>query len=370
VNLAVIRWRMAASGGVERFLFDIARRLQQRDVAVTLITEPFTPAEPFAGRILDLPRSHGGRAARFRRFQTAVGEVLARESFSLVQSHERVLTADLYRAGDGVHAAWFARLQRSRPKWRAAGMRLDPMHRLYMATERRMAQETSMLFVANSSLVARELGEFLDLPEARIRLIENGVDLDRFAPADDAARAKARQDLGLPQTGPVAAYVGSGFERKGAFHLVRALADPELRDLSVVIAGRDKAEGTLRELVARLGLGGRVHIGGPIADVRPVLHAADMFVLPTLYDPMPNAALEALACGLPVVTTPDAGIAEAIKETGAGAVAARDAEPLAAALVDVLGRITDARAAARGLRPRYALTETVDKWLELYREWA
>lgn len=370
MNLAVIRWRMAASGGVERFIFDIARTLEGRDVAVTLITEPFTSAEPFAGRILDLARSRGGRAARFRRFQAAVGEVLARESFSLVQSHERVLTADLYRAGDGVHAAWFARLQRSRPKWRAAGMRLDPMHRLYMATERRMAQETSMLFVANSSLVARELGEYLGLEETRVRLIENGVDLDRFAPATDAARAKARQDLGLPESGPVAAYVGSGFERKGAFHLVRALADPGLRDLSVIIAGRDKAEGALRDLVARLGLAGRVHIAGPLADVRPALHAADLFVLPTLYDPMPNAALEALACGLPVVTTPDAGIADAIKEAGAGAVAARDAEPLAAALIEVLDRLEEARAAARTLRPRYALTDTVDKWLDLYREWA
>jgi UDP-glucose:(heptosyl)LPS alpha-1,3-glucosyltransferase len=359
---------MAASGGVERFIFDIARRLEERDVAVTLISEPFAPAEPFAGRVLELPRSHGGRAARFRRFQAAVGEALAGESFSLVQSHERVLTADLYRAGDGVHAAWFARLQRSRPKWRAAGMRLDPMHRLYMATERRMAQETPMLFVANSTLVARELGEYLDLAPSRIRLIENGVDLDRFAPADDAVRAQARRGLGLGEAGPVAVFVGSGFERKGAFHLVRALADPGLSDLRVIIAGRDKAEGALGDLVARLGLAGRVHLAGSVADVCPILHAADMFVLPTLYDPMPNAALEAVACGLPVVTTPDAGIAEVIEETGAGAVAAREAEPLAAALIDVLGRIEDARAAAFALRPRFALADTVDRWLDLYRE--
>jgi UDP-glucose:(heptosyl)LPS alpha-1,3-glucosyltransferase len=361
---------MAASGGVERFIFDIARTLQGRDVAVTLISEPFTAAEPFAGEILELPRSRGGRAARFRRFQAAVGAALAGRTFSLVQSHERVLTADLYRAGDGVHAAWFARLQKSRPKWRAAGMRLDPMHRLYMATERRMAQETEMLFVANSTLVARELRDYLGLEEARIRLIENGVDLDRFAPAEAAARAEARRNLGLPESAPVAAYVGSGFERKGAFHLVRALTAPDLRDLSVIIAGRDKSEAALRDLVARSGLAGRVHIAGPIADVRPVLHAADLFVLPTLYDPMPNAALEALACGLPVVTTPDAGIAEAIMETGAGAVAARDAEPLAAAIADVLGRLEEARASARALRCRYALADTVDKWLALYREWA
>lgn len=368
MKLAVIRWRMAETGGVERFLFDIARTLAAADVEVTLITEPFSPAEPFAGRILELPRSHGGRAARFRRFQGAVSDALAGQSFDLVQSHERVLTADLYRAGDGVHAAWFRRLQESRPAWRAAGMRLDPMHRLYMETERRMAQETDMLFIANSTLVARELREYLELPDGRIRLIENGVDLARFAPADASVRAAARRELGVPETAPVAAYVGSGFERKGAFHLVQALADPSLAELHVVIAGRDKAQAKLRELIARRGLERRVVLLGGVGEVRPLLHAADLFVLPTLYDPMPNAALEAIACGLPVVTTPDAGIAEAVAESGAGAVAARDPEPLAAALKDVMGRLQEARAAALALRGRFDLSATVGRWLDLYRE--
>jgi len=368
VNLAIIRWRMAASGGVERFIFDISKTLRERGVDVTLITEPFEPAEPFAGRIRELPPSHGGRARRFRRFQGAVRAALAGEGFSLVQSHERVLTADLYRAGDGVHAAWFDRLKRSRPWWRAAGMGFDPLHRQYMETERRMARETEMIFVANSSLVARELKDWLDLPEGRIRLIENGVDLARFAPPDAEARAAARAACGLPPDGPVAAYVGSGFERKGAFHLIRALAAPGLRDLSLVIAGRDKAAREARALVERLGLTDRVVLLGAVDDVRPVLHAADLFVLPTLYDPMPNAALEALACGLPVVTTPDSGVAEAITETGAGAVADREPEALARAIAGVLADLAAARAGALALRPRYDLAGTAGKWLDLYRE--
>ncbi len=368
MNLAIIRWRIASSGGAERFIFDIAKALDERGIEVTLIAEQCARAAAFAGRFIELAKSKGGRSQRYRRFQASVGEVLAGNSFSLVQTHERLLTADLYRAGDGVHGAWFDRLKKSRPWWRRVGMNFDPMHRLYRQTELRMARESDMIFVANSALVARELHDWLDLPAARVRLIENGVDLEHFTPATPEERTAARARLGIGTAGPVAAYVGSGFERKGAFQLVRALAEPGLGDLTVVIAGRDKARNSLVGLADRLGVANRVVVTGALDDVRTVLRGADLFVLPTLYDPMPNAALEALASGLPVVTTPDAGIADAIKDSGAGRVAARDPEALASAIAAVIGDLDAARQAALALRPRFALGETVAKWFDLYDE--
>ncbi len=368
MNLAIIRWRIASSGGAERFIFDIAKAMAGRGVEVTLISEHCAQAADFQGRFIELPQSRGGRSGRFRQFQASVGDVLARHSFGLIQTHERLLTADIYRAGDGVHAAWFERLKKSRPWWRGAGMNFDPMHTMYRQTEMRMARESDMIFVANSTLVARELRDYLDLPEARIRLIENGVDLAFFAPPTPEQRIAARAALGLSDAGPVLAYVGSGFERKGAFQLVQALAEPNLRDVTAVIAGRDKAQTALIRLADRLGVMNRIVMTGPLADVRSVLHGADVFVLPTLYDPMPNAALEALATGLPVVTTPDAGIADAIGETGAGKVAPREPEALADAIAAVAGGLEAARQAALALRPRFELGASVAKWRALYEE--
>lgn len=368
MNLAIIRWRIASSGGAERFIFDIASALAQRGVEVTLIAEECAQAADFAGRLVELPKSTGSRSRRYRRFQAAVSDVLARDGFTLIQSHERLLTADIYRAGDGVHAAWFERLRKVRPWWRGIGMEFDPMHRLYRETEMRMARESDMIFVANSALVAGELRDWLDLPASRIRLIENGVDLEKFAPPSPQQRRAARAALGIDGAGPVACYVGSGFERKGAFQLVHALMDPNLGELTAVVAGRDKAAGRLIQLADSLGLADRVVVTGPVGDVRSVLHAADLFVLPTLYDPMPNAALEALATGLPVVTTPDAGIADAIKDSGAGRVSVRDPEAVAEAMAAVLGELESAGRAARALRERFALRDTVAKWLDLYGE--
>ncbi len=366
MNLAIIRWRIAETGGAERFIFDIAKALDERGIEVTLIAEECARAAAFTGRFIELAKSKGGRSQRYRRFQASVGDVLARNRFSLVQTHERLLTADIFRAGDGVHGAWFERLAKSRPWWRRVGMNLDPMHRMYRQTELKMARESDMIFVANSALVARELRQWLDVPDERIRVIENGVDLEHFSPATPQERAAARVRLAIDPEGPVAAYVGSGFERKGAFQLIRALAEPNLRDLTLIIAGRDKARNTLIGLADRLGVSNRVVVTGALIDVRSVLHGADLFVLPTLYDPMPNAALEALASGLPVVTTADAGIADAIAETGAGKVTSRDPEALADAIAAVLGDLGAARQAALALRPRLALPQAVAKWLELY----
>lgn len=368
MKLAIVRKRFASAGGAEQFIVDTTNALAELGVEATLISEGLDGAGNLGDRLIKLPASKGSRSRRYRAFQKAVEDALRPRSFTLVQSHERIVNADIFRAGDGVHAAWVDRLKRSRPWWRRVAMNYDPLHRLLMETERRMARETDMVFVANSMLVARELRDWLDVPQERLRVIENGVDLNRFRPPATEERLEARVQLGVGDDRPVVAYVGSGFERKGAFQLVRALADRRLRDVKAIIAGRDKAQQSLMRLVNDLRLSKRVVVAGPVGDVRQILHAADLFVLPTLYDPMPNAALEALASGLPVVTTPDAGLADAIAETGAGRVSAREPEALADAIHQTLLELSTAKEAVLSLRPRFDLSRATRKWLDLYRE--
>lgn len=368
MRLAVVRKRFNPFGGAERFIVTAAGALIARGVEVTVVTEDWSGGDvPGLSRVV-VPKAGGLlRSTRLARFQAACESAIRTGGFDLVQTHERLLGADLFRAGDGVHAAWIARLGRERGPLGAALLRLDPMHRLVMATERAMAA-SNMLFVANSELVAGEIRDLLGVPETRLRVIENGVDLDRFRPAEADARAAARTAFGLSADVPVVAFVGSGFERKGAFALVEALARPELREVHALVAGADRQLKKLRQSVERLGLSGRVQILGGIPDPRAVLAAADLFALPSLYDPMPNAALEALACGLPVVTCEGAGIATAVAATGAGAVVTRDREDLASGLARTLARLPEARTAAAALRPSLDLTLAVERWRALYDE--
>jgi UDP-glucose:(heptosyl)LPS alpha-1,3-glucosyltransferase len=366
MRLAIVRKRFGRTGGAERFIIDIMRVLDERGVETWLLSEHFEEPGALAARWIRVDETRGGRLKRYLGFQRRAAEALRGRGFSLVQSHERMLEADIFRAGDGVHAAWIDRLKRERPWWRRPFTGADAFHRHVVDTERRMARETDMIFVANSRLVAGELRDWLDLPGERLKLIENGVDLERFRPPTPEERVSARSRFGFGPDDLVAAFVGSGFERKGAFELLEALALPQLRGVRAIVAGGDRAERTLARRSHALGLAGRVIATGPLADVMPVLQAADVFVLPTLYDPMPNAALEALGCGLPVVTTADAGIAEAIAETGAGAVGAREPDALAGAISATLARLQEAKAAAGALAPRYDLGRATEKWLEFY----
>lgn len=366
MRLAIVRKRFGRSGGAERFIIDIMRVLAQRGVETRLLSEHFEEPGELADRWIRIAQTRGSRLKQQVGFERNVAEALREQGPFLVQSHERMLQADIFRAGDGVHAAWIDRLKRERPWWRRPFTGNDAFHRHIMETERRMARETDMIFVANSGLVARELRQWLDVPESRIRVIENGVDLDCFQPPTPEQRAAARRFFGFDGGAPVAVFVGSGFERKGAFALIEALALPQLSDMRAIIAGSDRAERALARRIAALGLSQRVRAIGATKDVLPVLHAADLFVLPSLYDPMPNAALEALACGLPVVTTPDTGIADAIAELGAGAVTSRDPDALATALAEVISRRKAASIAATALGKRFDLGKSARDWLDFY----
>ena len=376
MRLAIVRRRLVPTGGAERSIENTIEALAGTGIETTLVSESAEAAPAGGGRparMVRLPPAggplvSGGRYRRYRAFQAAVAGVLAEGSFDVVQSHERILDAHLFRAGDGVHAAWIDRLGRERRWWRRRLLEADRFHRHLIETERRMARQTDMTFVANSPMIARELADWLDLPAARIRTIENGVDLAAFRPPTPEERMEARARFGLSMDDRVVAFAGSGFERKGAFALVRAFGAGRLRGKKALIAGRDKRSGRLGSLIRRLGLEDRVTMLGAVADVARLLHAGDVFVLPTLYDPMPNAAIEAIACGLPVVTTPDAGIGDVVVEHGAGCVSGRGAEALSAAIAETFDDLEARRRAAIGLRDRFGLSRATARWLDLYRE--
>jgi UDP-glucose:(heptosyl)LPS alpha-1,3-glucosyltransferase len=117
-------------------------------------------------------------------------------------------------------------------------------------------------------------------------------------------------------------FVGSGFARKGVPQLLRAMTG--VRGAHLVVVGGDRELTLMQGTVGDMKLADRVHFAGAQEDVKPWYGMADCFVLPTLYDPFPNAALEAMACGLPLVTSLQCGAAEFV-ESGVEGYICRDA---------------------------------------------
>lgn len=376
MKIAIIRQRYNPFGGAERFVERALGALAGEGAEVALITRNWegAPRKGFRQIICNPSYSRllGGRAARDRSFAAAAQVAMAKGSFDITQSHERIPGCMIFRAGDGVHAAWLAHRARILSPFQALLQRWSPYHRYVVATEKAMFEHPALqAVICNSQMVADEICHFYGVHRSKLQVIYNGVDTTVFHPKLAVElRAETRSEAGIPEDVPVLLFVGSGFERKGVPQLLRATATMQRQDAHVVIVGADRKLKKMKALAAQLGLAKRVHFTGPLADVRPWYGAADGFVLPTLYDPCPNAALEALACGLPIVTSTSCGAQEWVESGVNGwVIDAVDQADFSRRLDDLSGLAGNAtaRAASRASVEGLTLSAMADRLLALYR---
>jgi glycosyltransferase involved in cell wall biosynthesis len=209
--------------------------------------------------------------------------------------------------------------------------------RAYTTDELAAAFARFRAIVANSPVLEAQLVERYRVPKERISVLPNGVDEERFRPHD---RADSRRRLGLPAGRPLLAFVGHWNERKGPLRVLEAIrARP---DVGAVFLGRGPQRPS----------GPQVLHAGPVPheDVPLWLSAADFFVLPTLDEGCSNALLEALACGLPVVTSDRPFNRAVVDESVARLVEPRDTAALGAAIAGLVDRPDErARLAAAAL---------------------
>jgi UDP-glucose:(heptosyl)LPS alpha-1,3-glucosyltransferase len=333
-RIALVRSRYDAFGGAERFVQNAVEALRNEGASLTLVTRAWPGLD---GSAIVVDPFHIGSLWRDWGFARGACAALGKRHFDLVQSHERIACCDVYRAGDGVHAEWLAQRARIQSPLARLATHLSPHHRFLLDAERALFTSTRLkAVICNSAMVKGEIARHFATPEAKLVLIRNAVEGSRFHPGlrEEFARA-VRQQLSIPAEAMVFACVGSGFARKGVNALLDALARRREASWAIVV-GKDKRTPAYVARARGLGIGERVRFVGAVSDVRPYYAAADAFVLPTLYDPFPNAVLEAMACGLPVVTTTKCGGAEILREGESGFV--RDALDIAG-IAEALDRL-------------------------------
>ncbi len=313
MRLGVIRYKYDLTGGAERVLGLLARGLLARGHELHVMASAWQ-GEPPEGMVLHLVEP--AKPAPWAEAALRVAGGLGLDAFL---SMERVPGSPVFRAGDGVHAAWLERRAPYESWFKRLSFGLNPKHRAILDLERRtLAAPQLQTVIAISQLVAEELERFYQVPGDKIQVIYNAVDEVDLAPARDAAfRDQAREELGLEPGQAVLLFLGSGWERKGLVFALQALA--RITDALLLVAGRDRVQ-AWQGRAASLGVKERVRFLGLQARVAPLLAAADALVLPTIYDPCSIACLEALHCGLPVVTTKAAGASELVREGVSGAV--------------------------------------------------
>lgn len=311
IRLAIVRQKYRPDGGAERFISRALEALDQHAMDLNVITRQWQGERQANWHLHLCDPVKWGRISRERGFANAARTLWQREKFDIVQSHERIAGCDIYRAGDGVHQRWLELRSRLLPGWRQKLLMSDRYHRYVMGAERAMYQAPELkAVICNAQMVKQEIIERFGVASDKIHVIYNAINTTQFVPVNEAERRLLRQKLSLPLDASVLVYVGSGFERKGLANAIRAISGT---NRYLVVVGKDKAEKQYRSLANESGCSDRVIFAGMQPDTRPWYQAADGLLLPTLYDPFPNVILEAMACGLPVITSTTCGGSEFIR---------------------------------------------------------
>ena len=304
--IGFVRRGYSPSGGAEAYLKRLGDGLVRRGYQAVLFTTDEWPDEEWTyGPIVRL------RVKSPLRFADELEHARERHPVDVLMSLDRVRSCDIYRAGDGVHRSWLERRMKMETPWQRLLHRFNTKHSDILRLEQQLFDERrAERVIANSQMVKNEIVDLYNYRPDRIDVVRNGVRLDDFR-FDQGLREKGRAQLGLAPDEIGLLFVGTGWERKGLRFAITALEEIRARKVRLIVAGRGREEALPTNHARFLG---------EVRELRPIYAAADIFILPTIYDPFSNACLEALASGLPVITTRANGFHEIMEDKIHGSI--------------------------------------------------
>jgi UDP-glucose:(heptosyl)LPS alpha-1,3-glucosyltransferase len=308
-------------GGCETYVASLAHRLVADGHEVHLYARRWdTNALPSGLVYHPVEVSTPFRVWRQWGFSRAVAAALRPSDHDVSIGFDKVAGVDILYPQAGVHEM---AIEASLRKYRSPLLRglvravrwLDPAEWSFWALERHACRRPQTSVIAISGMVAGHLRAAYGVEPFRLHTLPIAALPQRFDPLDRPRRRfEARQRWGLTPGRPVGLFAAMNFRLKGLEPLLRALAQVK-EPLDLLAVGR-KCAGAFSHLAHELGIQDRVRFVGFCPDVRDAYFAADFLVHPTFYDPCSNVVLEALACGLPVITTRYNGAAELLRGVG------------------------------------------------------
>lgn len=351
-RIGLVRRSHSGTGGDERYLSRFAVTLKNRGYETVLFTSEAWPEAKHFEQIIRLP-DRGPIA-----FANALAKADHRAYCDILFSFERVWECDYYRAGDGVHQAWLDRIHEHdgpyRPSSRGSGSKNAQLIKLENELFR---PDSKSVIITSSEFVRHEILQYYGKASDQVHIIYNGYK----PPAKKGdPRNEIRKKLGFDEHALMLLFSGSGWERKGLAYAIKAAALLQHEGVRLFVTGKGKSRGMPRGPVTYLD---------QVEDISQYYDAADLFILPTLYDPFSNACLEAACHGLPVITTTANGFAELMVPTQHGEVLENpaDVEKLGEAIISWLSadKRTKTRDQIQTWARGFSIKENVDKTLDV-----
>lgn len=318
MKIALVYPKYTTHGGTERFVFNFSKQLLEMGHDVHLVVGKIEIPVDKRITVHKVPLMKPGGCLKVISFLWFSQQVLKKHRFDIVQGFGRTIKQDVFRTGGGCHKEYRRHvLQKIRNPILRYFKRYQPHQLLLLYIEKKQFSPGNYKkIVAVSHQVKREIISNYDVPEADIEVIHNGVDTETFHPRNKGIyRSEIRKKFNIHLEEKVILFLGTGFERKGLSYLMKsfALIKNYHPDTKLLVVGKDHDIQRYIRLSKELALSGRVIFAGPQSDVKKFYASADIFVFPTLYEPFGNVCLEAMASGLPVITSSINGASEIIE---------------------------------------------------------
>ena len=307
MRLAFVHKRYGCDGGTERMLHGLAQGLGERGHEIDVLCASYDPdlVVGVGVRLRPLRARGPGSFLRSLALFAAAKVAVRGAGYDLVVHFGRTGPDDVYRSGGGCHRRWLELLGDARGRWYRVALFFSLRHRFLLWHERAALRRPANVVVPSEQ--AR--GDLIDAygPRAeRVRVLSNGVDLRRFHPCRrEELFCSQRAALGIGPEERVLLFIGSDYWRKGLDRVLAALSVlvEQGESVRLLVAGGDRRQASHAGLASRSGLGEQVLFLGPVKHPERLYAVADLFVLPTRHDPFANVTLEALASGVPVLTS-------------------------------------------------------------------
>ena len=314
MKIALVHKRLDFHGGTERDLFRTAEGLRDLGHEVHLFCSEYgvsPPKDVVAHRVPVIPL---GRTLRLWSFAWFGRHALNKANYGVVVGFGRLPRQDILRSGGGTHRGFLNRLGAEGGRSRRFWQKISPYHRSLLAIEKRQyGGMNAKKIIAVSEQVKRDIIAHYSVPADKILVLYNGVDMNRFHPGKrHEVRDQIRNRWKIPCDSPLVLFVGSGFRRKGLDHLLSLWSSPRLDRVFLLVVGADARLGRYQAR-ADVVAPGRIVFAGRQDDIENYYAAADVVALPSLQEAFGNVVLEALASGLPVLVSRDAGAAEIVR---------------------------------------------------------
>jgi UDP-glucose:(heptosyl)LPS alpha-1,3-glucosyltransferase len=367
-----IREFLPEKGGAERYCYDLMHFLADKGLEVHIYSSAF----PQGDRRLcfqRVPVIPYPKSLQVLSFALNCRRMMREEEFDCIMGIGDTLYADLLQPHGGVHWKWFWRGLAGYRKpfpwvFKFLGRSLSPKQWAKGIIEDAPYAKAKKI-VAISEMVHRDISDYYGIPADRMAVIYNGVDTVHFHPRNKRYREGIRSRYGLSSKDLLLLFVSHNFRLKGLRYLIEALSLVTAKKSSVklLVVGRDKVE-PYRRVAKKFGCEENVLFAGGVRDLKRYYASADILVHPTFYDPCSLVVLEALASGLPVITTRRNGAGGIIEDGVEGFVLddPRDVETLAEVILDLSDprRVQEASIAARALADKYSQERSYQAMLE------